>query len=299
MTDRVDRAQAAGTFQRTFERPGPLDPRYQMIDHLAPKFRSTSLARTAIHEPRAAFLLNRFSQNLPILYATHAAQLVLSCDPNEAVGRSFYEYIDEQYLVGTVSTIERAKENDSIAYLRLLWKVWLSMDDLIAHEEEEEEEEEEMEDEEQESPPSDPEARQHRLEQRLFERYEVECLISASSDGLIAVVRRAPPIDGIPPGVRPPGIFACPWATSPLPPYTVTPPAVSPAASRPSTASTEVQVVPLDIPAIPAPTNQDVMNSIRDNTVFAWSISSLNDDVSNDNASMVNEFFYDDKEENE
>src|SRR5271169_3784344 len=96
-----------------------------MIDHLAPKFRSTLLARAAAHEPRAAFLLNRFSETLPILYATHAAQFVLSCNPDGAVGRSFYEFIDEAYLQGAVNAIERAKENDSIAYLRLLWKTRL------------------------------------------------------------------------------------------------------------------------------------------------------------------------------
>ena len=125
-----------------------------MIDHLAPKFRSTSIARAAAHEPRAAFLLNRFSDTLPVLYATHAAQFVLSCDPEGAVGRSFYEYIDEGYLLGAVNAIERAKENDSIAYLRLLWKTVLDDggeiededEDMEEDEEEEEEDDEDVED---------------------------------------------------------------------------------------------------------------------------------------------------------
>lgn len=289
------RAQAAPTIQKHFERPGPLDPRYQMIDHLAPKFRSTSIARAAAHEPRAAFLLNRFSDTLPVLYATHAAQFVLSCDPEAAVGRSFYEYIDEGYLLGAVNAIERAKENDSIAYLRLLWKTALDDGGEIEDEDIEEEEEEDYDDDEDEDdgqqqhrisnlPPSHEQNAQHRLDNR----YEVECLVSASSDGLIVVVRRAPPIDGLSPLQRPPGIFASPWATSPLAPYSMTPPPPSPIDARPASREEFQEPIPENIPAAaPGPSDQDVMNSIRDVSVFVWSIASLNDDVSQDVASTM------------
>ena len=248
-----------------------------MIDHLAPKFRSTSLARSAVHEPRAAFLLNRFSDTLPILYATHAAEFVLSCNPDEAVGRSFYEFIDDGYLLGAVNAIERAKENDSIAYLRLLWKTRL-----------EDEDEDEDEDDEEDEEPSHTEGQSHTSQHQqpppleIAERFEVECLVSASSDGLIVVVRRAPPIEGLAPQVRPPGIFASPWASSPLPPYTMTPPP-----SSPVEAGSPVREVPEAIPTVPGPSNQDVMNSIRDVSVFVWSISMLNDNVSHDNASNI------------
>jgi len=276
---------AATTIQRHFERPGPLDPRYRMIDHLAPKFRSTSLAHAAVHEPRAAFLLNRFSDQLPILYATPSAQFVLSCDSDESVGRSFFEYIDEPYLLGTVNAISRAKENDSIAYLRVLWKPLL--DQSTSEEEEEEEEmphEYEGEDEE-ESQHDLSHSRSHQQTSLppVLDRYEVECLVSASSDGLIVVVRRAPPIEGLAPHVRPPGVFASPWASSPLAPYTMTPPPPSPVDAQ----SQFDEAVQENIPHIPGPTNQEVMNSIRDVTVFAWSISMLNDDVSQDNAANM------------
>jgi hypothetical protein len=258
-----------------------------MIDHLAPKFRSTSLARAAVHEPRAAFLLNRFSDTLPILYATHAAQFVLSCNPDEAVGRSFYEFIDDGYLLGAVNAIERAKENDSIAYLRLLWKT--KLDDIEEDEDllevfGEDDEDEEEEDEETSHPEGQSQSSHHQQQPPLLapERFEVECLVSASSDGLIVVIRRAPPIEGLEPHVRPPGIFASPWASSPLPPYTMTPPPPSPVE-----AGSPVREVPEVIPAIPGPSNQDVMNSIRDVSVFVWSIAMLNDNVSQDNASNI------------
>jgi hypothetical protein len=254
-----------------------------MIDHLAPKFRSTSLARAAVHEPRAAFLLNRFSDVLPILYATHAAQFVLSCNPDEAVGRSFYEFIDDGYLLGAVNAIERAKENDSIAYLRLLWKTRLEdVEDLDDEFDEfDEDEEDEEEDEEPSHPKGQPQSSHHRQLPPLVipERFEVECLVSASSDGLIVVVRRAPPIEGLAPHVRPPGIFASPWASSPLPPYTMTPPPPSPVE-----AGSPVREAPEAVAAIPGPSNQDIMNSIRDVSVFVWSIAMLNDNVSQDNA---------------
>ena len=246
-----------------------------MIDHLAPKFTSTSLARSAVHEPRAAFLLNRFSQTLPILYVTHAAEFVLSCNPDNAVGRSFYEYIDEAYLLGAVNAIERAKENDSIAYLRLLWK--------ISQRETGAEEDEEMRYGGNDSierrhlrRPPDPISYQR---PPVHPFHEVECLVSASSDGLVVVVRRAPPIEGLAPHVRPPGVFASPWATSPLAPYTTIPPSLplSEAYSLFASASPEYPH------SVPGPSNQDVMNSIRDVTVFTWSISMLNDDVSQNN----------------
>jgi hypothetical protein len=296
------RAQVAPTIRKHFERPGPLDPRYQMIDHLAPKFRSTSIARSSAHEPRAAFLLNRFSETLPILYATHAAQFVLSCDPEGAVGRSFYEYIDEGYLLGAVNAIERAKENDSIAYLRLLWKTVLDDGGEVDDEETEEEEEEDEEEEDAEGEHTHPSLlsaspHQHNAQHRMDHRYEVECLVSASSDGLIVVIRRAPPIDGLSPLQRPPGIFASPWASSPLAPYAMTPPPPSPIDARPSSRENFPEQIPENIPAAPGPSDQDVMNSIRDVSVFVWSIAMLNDSVSQDVAStMVDGEIY--KEEN-
>jgi hypothetical protein len=248
-----------------------------MIDHLAPKFRSTSLARSAVHEPRAAFLLNRFSDTLPILYATHAAQFVLSCNPNQAVGRSFYEYIDEGYLNGAVNVIERAKENDSIAYLRLLWKESLEGplvdgdNPMVARYNQEQVQ----------LAPGIP-VRLNLHPRREVARFEVECLVSASSDGLIVVVRRAPPIEGVAPQVRPPGIFASPWASSPLQPCMMTAPSPSPVETAPPASETP----PENVPQQAGPSEQ-VYDSIRDVSVFAWSISTLNDDVSQDNVNST------------
>jgi hypothetical protein len=262
-----------------------------MIDYLAPKFRSMSIARTAVHEPRAAFLLNRFSETLPILYATHAALFVLSCNPEEAVGRSFYEYIDEQYLLGAVNAIERAKENNSIAYLRLLWK--LSIEPLDEHDDPtdcyyDEDQDQVDEDEDQIQRPGLRPPRQRDLT-RPPDCREVECIVSCSSDGLIVVVRQAPPIDGLAPHLRPPGVFAAPWAASPIAPNTMTPPPPSPVsavASSPGDDALSPGSISLMVPR-PRPSDADVMNSIQEVSVFVWSISTLNDQVSRGNVSNV------------
>jgi hypothetical protein len=282
-----------------------------MIDHLAPKFRSESLAHSAVHEPRAAFLVNRFSKTLPVLYATHAAQLVLGCDPDQAVGRSFYEFVDGGYLYGAVNAIENAKKNDSIAYLRILWKTTLEPitdDDIMQGrvgdvDDNDDEADEEVMDEHQ-SPG------QHRrypqtgststaLEPIPDDCLEVECLISASSDGLIVVIRRAPPLEGYPPNVRPPGIFASPWSPSPWPPFVISPPPPPTldlthhppvgelVESIPSLPRPAANMVLETAPVEPGPSGQDVMNSIQDVSVFAWSIAMLNEGVSDDNVNNM------------
>jgi len=276
----IGRARTAPTIQRQFERPGPLDPRYQMIGHLAPKFSSSSIAQAAVHEPRAAFLLNRFSEKLPILYTTHAAEFVLSCNPEESVGLSFYEFIDEGYLLGAMNAIERAKENDSIAYLRLLWKKpspW-ETDESDEHMEDDEDEDEDIEDDSDEY--VDPLQHVPHGEDRL----EVECLVSSSSDGLIVVVRLAPPLEGHQFMARPPGIFVSPWATSPLALYSRIPPPPPPITDVRDDGILEN--IP-GLPGLPGLAEQDVMDSIRDVSVFVWSIAMLNEDVSESVASNV------------
>jgi hypothetical protein len=278
-----------------------------MINHLAPKFRCTILAHSAVHEPRAAFLLNRFSKTLPVLYATSAAQLVLGCNPDRAVGRSFYEFVDGGYLYGAVNAIENAKKNDSIAYLRILWKTTL---EPIPHDEvmaDRADEDDDGEEEDADDTMDEDQSHEHRrfhqhatrssgTEPNPNDCLEVECLISASSDGLIVVIRRAPPLEGHAPNVRPPGIFASPWSPSPWPPFAMVPPPpptvrthVPPVGERieniPSFPRPPENTVLETAPVEPGPSGRDVMDSIRDVSVFVWSIARLNEGVSERNSS--------------
>lgn len=92
----------------------PRDPRYHMLEHLSPKFKMPPVER----EPRAALILNRFTRNLSIMFATNAVASVLGLAPDQVKDKSFYRCIQERCLPDAVRCLEGAKANDSIAYLR-------------------------------------------------------------------------------------------------------------------------------------------------------------------------------------
>ncbi|RPB24614.1 hypothetical protein L211DRAFT_878378 [Terfezia boudieri ATCC MYA-4762] len=109
-----ERALKAPYIRRAFS-SSPRDPRYHMLAHLSPKF---STPQAGQHEPRACLILNRFTRTLTILYATNILMDILDFPPHQAVGMSFFEFISPGCLQDAVEALERAKENDSIAYLR-------------------------------------------------------------------------------------------------------------------------------------------------------------------------------------
>ncbi|KKY32087.1 putative potassium voltage-dependent transporter [Diaporthe ampelina] len=85
-----------------------------MLEHLSPKFKMPPVER----EPRAALILNRFTRNLSIMFATNAVASVLGLGPDQVKDKSFYRCIQERCLPDAVKCLEGAKANDSIAYLR-------------------------------------------------------------------------------------------------------------------------------------------------------------------------------------
>ncbi|KAF3939098.1 hypothetical protein ABW19_dt0210456 [Dactylella cylindrospora] len=93
-----------------------------MLTHLSTKFRMESAEDQSLHEPRVALILNRFTRTLTIMYASHASTQVFGITPEEFTGKSFFECIDQNCLQDAVDALERAKENDSIAYLRFQWR---------------------------------------------------------------------------------------------------------------------------------------------------------------------------------
>lgn len=52
------------------------------------------------------------------MYATNETSTILGVLPGDIEGRSFYEFIQEDYLNAAALYLERTKENDSLAYLR-------------------------------------------------------------------------------------------------------------------------------------------------------------------------------------
>jgi hypothetical protein len=130
-------------------------------------------------------VVNRFSDALPVLLATHAAQRVLSCSPDDLVGRSFYEFIDERYLSRAINAIEWTKGNDSIVYLKLLWR---RTPELL------EDGNSEMGDNE-ESQLRRVKSQDSQYSQTRDNSIEVECLVFPSSDSLIIIICPSSSVD--------------------------------------------------------------------------------------------------------
>lgn len=113
LTKIAGRAIEGAQVRRIFS-SSPRDPRYHMLEHLSPKFKMPPVER----EPRAALILNRFTRNLSIMFATNAVASVLGLGPDQVKDKSFYRCIQERCLPDAVKCLEGAKANDSIAYLR-------------------------------------------------------------------------------------------------------------------------------------------------------------------------------------
>ncbi|KAK3697960.1 hypothetical protein LTR37_017184 [Vermiconidia calcicola] len=113
------RAIEAPIVRRLFS-SSPQDPRYHMLSHISAKFAQPTKPQQ--HEPRAALFLNRFTRTLSIMYATAGLQEIIGIPAEEIRGRSFYYCIAENCLPEAVKCLEKAKGNDSIAYLRFWFR---------------------------------------------------------------------------------------------------------------------------------------------------------------------------------
>ncbi len=89
-----------------------------MLEHLSPKFKMPPMER----EPRAALILNRFTRNLSVMFATSSVASILGLRPEQIKDKSFYRCIQENCLPEAVRCLESAKANDSIAYLRFFFR---------------------------------------------------------------------------------------------------------------------------------------------------------------------------------
>lgn len=238
-----------------------------MLEHLSPKFKMPPMER----EPRAALILNRFTRNLTIMYATDAVAQILGVRSDELLEKPFYECIQPNCLDEAERCLESAKANESIAYLRFWYKdPRVDPNDPVNNEEEDDNDEEvEMEDGgDDRSSPNDsemdvkdpdlkhncmdidkaPDPRQvvddgggevggippdgthasipRRVRRQPRQTFELEAVVSCTSDGLVVVLRRArPPIPDPQPPVIPAalnyenGLFAAPWGSQPIEPY--------------------------------------------------------------------------------
>jgi hypothetical protein len=93
-----------------------------MLTYLSNKFSQDPYRDANFLEPRAALFLNRFTRTSTVMYATNGVSDILGLQPNQLTGKSFYYCIAENCLPDAVKTIESAKANDSIAYLRFWYR---------------------------------------------------------------------------------------------------------------------------------------------------------------------------------
>lgn len=91
-----------------------------MLSFISDKFSQTYERHR--REPRAALILNRFTRTSTILFATNGVEQILGFSPLQLVGKSFYYCIAENCMSEAVRTLESAKGNDSIAYLRFFFR---------------------------------------------------------------------------------------------------------------------------------------------------------------------------------
>ncbi|KAK3292281.1 uncharacterized protein B0H64DRAFT_225586 [Chaetomium fimeti] len=297
------RARDAPQIRRIFS-SSPRDPRYHMLEHLSPKFKMPPMER----EPRAALILNRFTRNLTIMYATDAVAQILGIRSDELLEKPFYECIQPNCLDEAERCLESAKANESIAYLRFWYKDPRIDPNDPLNEEGVDETEDGADDR---SSPSasevdvkdeglrngcmdiddgsnlrtrggedgagnDARGRSHRQSPQTF---ELEAVVSCTSDGLVVVLRRArPPIPDPQPPVAPAalnfenGLFAAPWGQQPIEPY------ISPDLLYTFRPPLLPQYMPLRecVKAAGGPPIDQLMRSIRDVAVFAWAVTGIN-----------------------
>jgi hypothetical protein len=98
-----------------------------MLSYISNKFTQEQAPQS--HEPRAALFLNRYTRTSTIMFATSGVANILGIRAEQLIGKSFYFCIAENCLSDAVQCLERAKANDSIAYLRFWFRSPLLEDD--------------------------------------------------------------------------------------------------------------------------------------------------------------------------
>ncbi|KAF9100885.1 hypothetical protein BGX29_006164 [Mortierella sp. GBA35] len=69
-------------------------------------------------EPRACMILNRFSRNLGIMYASPSCQMIFKIDPDKAIGKPLLVFLRADDLAGFVEQAELAKSSNVVTHMR-------------------------------------------------------------------------------------------------------------------------------------------------------------------------------------
>ena len=74
-------------------------------------------------EPRTVFILNRFTLDLVVLYASLACELVVCCKSENLIGKSLYDFISPPFLDEVKKQIGYLKESEQIMRMKFDWIV--------------------------------------------------------------------------------------------------------------------------------------------------------------------------------
>ncbi|KAK3825187.1 MAG: hypothetical protein J3Q66DRAFT_327178 [Benniella sp.] len=69
-------------------------------------------------EPRVCLILNRFTRNLSVMYASSACEMVFNVDPDEITGKPILLYIRSDDLASFVSQVDMARASTVITQIR-------------------------------------------------------------------------------------------------------------------------------------------------------------------------------------
>ncbi|KAF9350960.1 hypothetical protein BGX34_000900 [Mortierella sp. NVP85] len=73
-------------------------------------------------EPRICMLLNRFTRNLVVLYASPSCEIILNIDPGMIVGKPFLLFIRSDDLATFVEQADRAKATTVVTHMRFYFQ---------------------------------------------------------------------------------------------------------------------------------------------------------------------------------
>jgi hypothetical protein len=262
-----------------------------MLQYLSARFRQPATDQG--REPRAALFLNRFTRTLTIMYATTGIEQIIGISSADMKGRSFYYCIAEGSLEEAVRVLESAKGNDSIAYLRFVFRD-PRQDDTPMDETTDGEEttDAEMTDVDEHTPVPDPTTSNGASTNTTTPDsgtpavIELEAVVSCTSDGLVVCLRHARPAvptpllrtvkPALPAGT---GYFAAPWGSTSI--YSPAPPAHwGPNPQWPGMpvayGGPPVQSALINAPTAGGAESGAFMAAIQECGVFAWDLVGIN-----------------------
>jgi PAS domain S-box-containing protein len=99
------------------------DRQEKMEDNLSPEKLWINSKVEKSQERRFCLILNRFANDLNIVYASKLAKELVSMDVPNSIGLSFFDFVPERDIDSLQAQIDLAKEHDMVVRLRFDWVI--------------------------------------------------------------------------------------------------------------------------------------------------------------------------------